>query len=240
MELTRFAIEKNRIFLAALVICLLSGINSYFSMSRSEDPGFIIRTAIVQTYFPGASPERVEMLVTDKLEKVIQEIPELDFVSSQSKVGSSLIYVNIREEYTDMQPIWDSMRRKVERASAELPSSVIGPFVNDEFGDVFGSLIAVTGDGFNYRELKGIADEVRDELLLIDDVTKVEIVGAQAERVFMVFDNARLAELGLSPLQLQAVLQERNIVSPGGDVTTSFEKVVMEPTGNTGKGFSGL
>jgi multidrug efflux pump len=232
MELTRFAIEKDRIFFAVLIVCLLSGIYAYLGMSRAEDPGFIIRTALVQTLFPGASPERVEMLVTDKLEKVIQEIPELDFVSSQSKVGLSLIYVSVREEYTDMQPIWDSLRRKVERASVELPEGVVGPLVNDEFGDVFGSLIAVTGDGFSYRELKEVAQEVRDELLLIDEAAKVEIFGAQAERVFVVFDNARLAELGLSPIQLQAALQERNIVLPGGDVTTTYEQVVMEPTGN--------
>ena len=151
MDLTRIAIEKNRVFTAALVVCLLSGAYTYFGMSRSEDPGFVIRTALVQTMFPGASPERVEMLVTDKLEKVIQEIPELDFVSSQSKAGLSLVYVNVREEYTDMRPVWDSLRRKVERARSELPDDIVGPFVNDEFGDVFGSLVAVTGDGFNYR-----------------------------------------------------------------------------------------
>ncbi len=232
MNLTRFAIEKNRVFIAILVVCLLSGINAYLGMSRAEDPGFIIRTALVQTLFPGASPERVEMLVTDKLEKVIQEIPELDFVASHSKAGLSLIFVNVREEYKHMQPIWDSLRRKVERASSELPDGVVGPLVNDEFGDVFGSLVAITGDGFSYRELKEVAREVRDELLLVDEAAKVEIVGAQAERVFVVYDNARLAELGLSPVQLQAALHERNIVLPGGDLTTEYEKVVMEPTGN--------
>ena len=232
MDLTQFAIEKNRVFMMTLAIVLISGVLAYFGMPRSEDPGFIIRTALVQTNFPGASPERVEMLVTDKLEKAIQEIPELDFISSQSKTGVSQIFVNVREEYTDMQPIWDSLRRKVEKAESELPENVIGPFVNDEFGDVFGSLIALTGDGFNYRELKDIADEVRDELLSIDDAAKVEIVGAQEERVFVIFENARLAELGMSPIQLQAALHERNIVLPGGDVTSEYEKIVLEPTGN--------
>ncbi len=232
MDLTRFAIEKNRVFMAMLVFVLIAGVSSYLGMPRSEDPGFIIRTALVQTIFPGASPERVEMLVTDKLEKVIQEIPELDFVSSQTKAGVSLVFVNVREEYKDVRPIWDNLRRKVERARGDLPESVIGPIVNDEFGDVFGSLIAVTGDGFEYRELKEIADEVRDELLLIDDAAKVEIVGAQEERVFVVFENARLADLGMSPVQLQLALQERNIVLPGGDVTSEYEKIVLEPTGN--------
>jgi len=232
MDLTRFAIERNRVFMTMVVMVLIAGVASYLGMPRSEDPGFLIRTALVQTIFPGASPERVEMLVTDKLEKTIQEIPELDFVSSQTKAGVSLVFVNIREEYTDVRPIWDNLRRKVEKAAGELPEDVIGPVVNDEFGDVFGSLIALTGDGFSYRELKEIADQVRDELLLIDNAAKVEIVGAQEERVFVVFENARLAELGMSPLQLQAALQERNIVLPGGDVNSQYEKIVLEPTGN--------
>ena len=232
MDITRLAIEKNRIFWAALLVVLLSGAAAYRDMPRSEDPGFIIRTALVQTVFPGASPERVELLVTDKLEKVIQEIPELDFVASTSKVGVSIIYVNIDERYTEMRPIWDKLRRKVDRAREELPESVIGPTVNDEFGDVFGSIIAVTGDGFAYRELKQVADEVRNELLFIPEAAKVEITGAQEERVFVEYDNARLAEFGLSPVQAQQMLQARNIILPGGDFSTPFEKIVLEPTGS--------
>lgn len=232
MDITRLAIEKNRIFAAAMLVVLLSGIGAYTDMPRSEDPGFIIRTALVQTIFPGASPERVELLVTDKLEKVIQEIPELDFVSSTSKVGVSIIYVNIDERYTAMRPIWDKLRRKIDRARDELPDSVIGPTVNDEFGDVFGSIIAITGDGFDYRSLREIADEVRNELLFIPEAAKVEIVGAQDERVFVEYDNARLAEFGLSPIQLQQALQARNIILPGGDFSTQFEKIVLEPSGS--------
>ncbi len=232
MDITRLAIEKNRIFVAALLVILLSGVGAYKNMPRSEDPGFIIRTALVQTIFPGASPERVELLVTDKLEKVIQEIPELDFVSSTSKVGVSIIYVNIDERYTDMRPIWDKLRRKIDRARDELPDSVIGPTVNDEFGDVFGSIIAITGDGFDYRSLREIADEVRNELLFIPEVAKVDIVGAQDERVFVEYDNARLAEFGLSPIQLQQALQARNIILPGGDFSTQFERIVLEPSGS--------
>ncbi len=110
------------------------------------------------TYFPGASPERVEQLVTDKLEKVIQEIPELDFVQSISKTGVSQIFVNIKESYKKMRPIWDDLRRKVQKAEYELPDGIIGPDVNDEFGDVFGIIITVTGAGYSYAELKEIAD----------------------------------------------------------------------------------
>ncbi len=232
MDITRLAIEKNRIFFAALIVVLFSGAAAYLDMPRSEDPGFIIRTALVQTYFPGASPERVELLVTDKLEKVIQEIPELDYVASKSKAGVSIIYVNISEEYTHMRPIWDNLRRKVERARAELPEGVIGPEVNDEFGDVFGSIIALTGDGFDYRALKEIADEVRNELLFIPEAAKVDIVGAQDERIFVEYDNARLAEFGLSPIQLQQLLSARNIILPGGDFSTPYERIVLEPSGS--------
>ena len=232
MDLTRFAIDRNRITIAALFLIVLSGINAYRSLPRSEDPGFIIRTALVQTFFPGASPERVEMLVTDKLEKVIQELPELDSVVSTSKVGTSIIYVNIKEQYRDMRPIWDKLRRKVDKARSELPDNVIGPRVNDEFGDVFGIIIALTGDGFDYRDLKQVADQMRDELLLIPEAAKVEIAGALAERVFVEYDNTRLAEFGMSPLQLQSALLARNIILPGGDVTTPYEKIVLEPSGN--------
>ncbi len=234
MDITRLAIEKNRIFLAALVVVLISGIVAYRDMPRDEDPGFIIRVALVQTFFPGASPERVEMLVTDKLEEVIQEIPEVDFIASSSKTGVSIIYVNILQEYTNMRPIWDNLRRKIERARDVLPDNVIGPVVNDEFGDVFGSLIAITGDGFDYRELEDIADEVRNELLFIPEAAKVEIAGAQEERIFVEYDNARLSEFGVSPLQLQQILQTRNIILPGGDVITDsgYERIVLEPTGS--------
>ena len=151
MDITRFAIEKSRITAVSLAMILFAGINAYHSLSRNEDPGFIIRTAMVQTFFPGASPERMELLVTDKLEKAIQEMPEIDSITSTSRVGSSVIYVNIKESYKSMRPIWDKLRRKIDSAQGDLPDGVIGPFVNDEFGDVFGTIIAITGDGFESR-----------------------------------------------------------------------------------------
>jgi multidrug efflux pump subunit AcrB len=184
------------------------------------------------TIFPGASPERVEMLVTDKLEKVIQEMPELDFVQSESKAGVSVVLVSIKESYKQMRPIWDDLRRKVDRATADLPDNVIGPNVNDEFGDVFGTVIVITGEGFTYAELKDVADEVRDEMLLIEEVAKVDIYGAQEERIFVEYNNARLSELGLSPIQLGQILESRNIVLPGGEVTAGEDRIVLEPSGN--------
>lgn len=201
-------------------------------MSRAEDPGFIIRTAQIRTNWTGASPERVELLVTDKIEKKIQEMPEIDYINSTSKTGSSIIYVNILESYKDMRPIWDKLRRKVDDSKLDLPEDVSGPFVNDEFGDVFGTILTITGDGFSYVELKNMADDVRDELLFVDEVAKVEIYGAQDERIFVEYNNAKLAEFGLSPTQLKSILTERNIIISGGDIDTDFEKIVLEPTGN--------
>ena len=124
--MTRIAIERNRVTITALLVVAMMGVSSFFSLPRSEDPGFIVRTALVMTYFPGASPDRVEQLVTDKLEKAIQEMPELDFVSSTSKTGTSVIYVNVQERYREMRPIWDSLRRKVDRARGELPEGIVG------------------------------------------------------------------------------------------------------------------
>ena len=232
MNVTRFAIEKNRITFVVLLFLAVAGINAFRSMPQSEDPGFTIRVAMVMTYFPGASPERIEQLVTDKLEKAIQEMPEIDFLASESKTGVSIIFVNVQERYKDMRPIWDSLRRKVDRVAPDLPDGIIGPIVNDEFGDVFGTILTVIGDGYTYAELKDIADDVRDELLLIPAIAKVEIYGAQEERVFVEYSNARLAELGLSPYQLKNILESRNIINPGGDIRTNDEEIVFEPSGN--------
>jgi len=232
LDITAFAIANSRTTTIALIVIIFAGISTYLGMPRAEDPGFIIRVAQIRTYFPGASPERVEQLITDKLEKAVQEIPELDFVSSSSKVGQSIISVNVKEQYKHMRPIWDSLRRKIDNVKNELPEGINGPFINDEFGDVFGIIIGITGDGFDYAELKRIADEVRDELLLIPETAKVDIHGAQAERVFVEYDNATLSNYGLSPIQLQQILKSRNIIRPGGDVTLQYEKIVIEPTGN--------
>lgn len=234
MSLTKFAIDKNRITAVALVLIVLAGINTFRTMPRAEDPGFTIRWALITTDFPGASPERVEYLVTDKLEKAIQEMPEIDFIYSESKTGMSIINIGIKEEFTDMRPIWDDLRRKVDRTKnrGELPQGIIGPRVNDEFGDVFGTIVTLTGEGFSYAELKEIADEVRNELLVIDEVAKVEIHGAQEERIFVEYNNARLAELGISASHLMGILASKNIIMSGGDVTFDRENIVLEPTGN--------
>jgi len=230
--MTRQALEKDRVTIAAVLLIVIGGLMAFFTLPQDEDPGFTIRVALVLTYFPGASPERVEELVTDKIEEAVQEMPELDFLQSESRTGISIVYVSIQQRYKEMRPIWDNLRRKVERVRADLPDGTIGPFVNDEFGDVFGILLTLTGEGYSYAELKEIADEVRDELLLIEEAAKVEIYGAQEERVFVEYNNARLAELGLSAAQLRQILSSRNIIIPGGDVRIGVERVSLEPSGN--------
>ncbi|APG27962.1 acriflavine resistance protein B [Syntrophotalea acetylenivorans] len=232
MNLTRSALEKNRVTLVALLVVALAGLFYFSTLPRAEDPGFVVRVAQVLTYFPGASPERVEQLVTDKLEKVIQEIPQIDYIESESKPGVSVIWVNILERHKEMRPIWDDLRRKVTRATGELPDEVVGPFVNDEFGDIFGIIVAISGEDFSYAELKEMADDCRNDLLLNPHIAKVDIQGIQQERIFVEYQNARLAELGLSPFQLKGILEARNIIIPGGEIFTDREQIVLEPTGN--------
>jgi len=232
MSITEFSIKNNRISYTALIVLLLAGIGTYNKMPRNEDPGFTVRVASVVTIFPGASPERMELLVSDPLEKVIQEIPELDFVTSDNKTGISTIFVNIKESENEMRPIWDNLRRKINKAKTDLPVGIIGPLVNDEYGDVFGIIIGLTGEGYDYAELKDIADEVRDELLNLPDAAKVEISGDQEERIFVEYDNAKLSELGISTFMLKSILDSRNIIIPGGDIRIADERIALEPSGN--------
>lgn len=230
--MTKLALEKRVVTFVALALVAVAGIRAYFTMPQAQDPGFVIRTAVVTTILPGASPERVEELVTTPVEEHLQQIPELDFLQSESLTGLSIVYVNIKEKYTDMRPIFDNVRRKVDAAAADLPDGVIGPAVNDEFGDVYGIIYTLTGEGFSDAELKKAADDVRDELLRLPDVAKVEVLGAQDERIFIEYDNATLAQIGLSPLQLQQMLRATNIIYPGGKLNIGRERIVLEPSGN--------
>ena len=149
MSMTEWALKNDRVIFMLLAIIVIGGLQVYFSMPRAEDPGFIIRTAQIVTQFPGASPERIEELVTDKIEKVAQELPEVKEILSESRTGVSIVSVNIKESYKHLQPIWDRLRRKIEDAKAELPAGVIGPTVNDEFGDVYGIILTITGEGYS-------------------------------------------------------------------------------------------
>ena len=232
MTLTRLAVNNNRVTWVVLAVIVLAGLQAFINMPRAYDPGFIIRTAQVVTYFPGAAAERVEALVSSPIEEVVKELPELDFVQSESRNGVSIVSVNIRESYSEMRPIWDNLRRKIDSIVEELPGGVSVPQVNDDFGDVYGIVVGLTGEGFTFSELDAISDEVKAVFLQIQDTAKVEILGIQEERVFVEYNNARLADLGLSPGLLTQILEERNIVVSGGSFKLGDERISLEPSGN--------
>ena len=231
MDPTRSAIDNRVVTFMVLAVVAVSGFSAYGTLPRAEDPGFLVRNATVRTQFPGAAPERVELLVTDRIERAIQEIPEVAHISSESRTGQSIVTVEVRGSVSDLRPVWDNLRRKVRDVQGELPQGVV-PVVDDELGEVFGTVVALTADGFSHAELEEVAEQVREVLLRIDDVAKVEIEGTQEERVFVDFDNARLSGLGLSAAQLQGILESSNIIISGGAVETEVERITLEPTGN--------
>ncbi len=232
VDLTLAAIRRDRLTAVLLVFAVGGGLAAYQSLPRAQDPDVTVREAGVVTLLPGASPERMELLITDPIEAAIQEIPAVDYVTSRSRTGVSVVRLRVRDEFMDMRPIWDTLRRKVEAAAPALPDGVIGPRVEDEFDSIFGIIVALTGDGYSYAEIEDVADAVRDQLLRMDDIARVDVLGAQAERIFVDYEPARLAELGVSPLQFRALLESVNIVIPGGEVHTDVERIALEPTGD--------
>ena len=232
MSITESAITNNRVTGALVILLFLAGIQAFIDLPKAQDPGYIVRTAVITTRFPGASPERVELLVTDKIEKKAQEMPEVDSITSSSRTGISIINVNFKESYKEMRPIFDDLRRKVDDIVGDLPDEVRDLNINDEFGDVFGSVYALTGDGYSHAELETIANEFRDRLLNEPDIAKVSLHGLQQERLFVDYNNAQLTDLGLSPQQLSNILESVNILSSGGDIVSGRERIVLEPSGN--------
>ncbi|MEO1545951.1 MAG: efflux RND transporter permease subunit [Bacteroidota bacterium] len=233
MNLAKFSIEKNRITFMVLATIVLLGINMYFNLSQDSMPPYTIRVATVVSQFPGASPERVEQLVTDKVEKVAQELPELDEVTSISRTGLSVVSVTLKDEINkeDLQSVWDRLRRKLNGIQG-LPEGV-NPNLNDDgIGDVYGIVVGLTSDGFSYSQMKEYADDIKDDLIKLPDAAKVELGGVQEERVFVEFDNARLKEYGLSASILQQRIGSTNILSSGGQVNVGDERIILEPTGN--------
>lgn len=233
MNLAKFSIEKNRITFMVLATIVLLGISIYFDLSRDSMPPYTIRVATVVSSFPGASPERVEQLVTDKIEKKAQELPELDEVTSTSRTGLSVVSVTLKDEVSErkMQTVWDRLRRKLDDIEG-LPEGVVPDLNDDGIGDVYGIVIGLTSDGFSYAEMKDYADDIKDDLIKLPDAAKVELGGVQNERVFVEFDNTRLKEYGLSASRLQQSIAATNILNSGGQVNVGDERIILEPTGN--------
>lgn len=233
MNLAQFSIEKSRITFMVLMTVVIMGIAIYFSLSRDSMPPYTVRVASIVSAFPGASPDRVELLVTDKIEKVSQELPELKEVTSTSRTGLSVVSVTLKDEVRpeNTQAVWDRLRRKLNDIEG-LPNDVKPQLKDDGIGDVYGIVIGLTSNGFSYAELKEYADDIKDELIKIPEAAKVSIGGLQEERVFVEFDNTRLKEYDLSSSQLQNFIASTNILSAGGSVTVGDESIILEPTGN--------
>ena len=233
MNLTQFSIEKNRITYMALATVLLLGIFLYQSLPRDSMPPITIRVATIVSQFPGAGPQRVEQLVTDKIEKVVQELPELKEVSSTSRTGISVVSVTLKDDVSpeDLQSVWDRLRRKLDVIQG-LPTNVVPNLDDDGIGDVYGIVLGVTGDGYSYAQMKDYVDDIKDDLIKLDNAAKVEIGGEQDQRVFVAFDDSRLKEYGLSAQKLSALIASQNILSSGGQINIEDERIILEPTGN--------
>lgn len=236
MKITRFAIENRVISTVLVALILVAGSTSYFSLPRAEDPGYTTRIAYVTTFLPGASPDQVEELVTDHLEEAIESIEEIDYFESESRTSASVVEVTIADQHPDMTPIWDELCETVADATPGLPAEAIGPFVNDDFGDVFSTVVMITGEGFEWREMEDVAEQMRGKLLGLTYVAKVEMAGVQPQRIFVEYDKARLADLGLSPSDVARQLQDRNILLAGGQVRTDGEQIEI----GTGGSFTSL
>ncbi|MGB5820774.1 MAG: efflux RND transporter permease subunit [Saonia sp.] len=233
MNLTKFSIEKNRITYTLLTVVILLGVSLYQSLSRDSMPPYTIRVASIVSQFPGAGPERVEQLVTDKIEKVVQELPELKEVTSTSRTGLSVISVTLKDvvEPKDLQAVWDRLRRKLNDLQG-LPENVVPDLKDDGIGEVYGIVVGLVSDGYSYAQMKAYADDLKDDLIKLDNAAKVEVGGIQEERVFVEFDNARLKEYGLTASKLQSSISSTNILSSGGQINLEDERIVLEPTGN--------
>lgn len=232
MNLTEMAIKKKVVTFTFILLLVLAGVSTYFKLSKAEDPGYVVRTATVATIYPGASPSRVENLVTDKIEQRIQEMPEVDYIDSESREGFSYIIVQFKDEYKIMRPIFDKLRRKVADSINDLPSGTITPFVNDDFGDVYGTMIAITADGYSPEDLRKIAKFTMEELLTMKNVGKVVKYGVRPENIFIDYDNAKLSQFGISPGYLKQALESTNILSTGGQILLKKERLSFEPSGN--------
>lgn len=233
MNITQFALERNRITYTVLTVIIVMGLVLYQSLSRDSMPPYTVRVATIVSEFPGASPERVEQLVSDKVEKIVQELPELKEVASTSRTGLSVVSVTLKDEVgpAQLQSVWDRLRRKVESMKG-LPEGVEPSLEDDGIGDVYGIVVGLTSDGFSYADMKEYADDIKDDLIKLEDAAKVEIGGQQEERVFVEFDNARLKEYGLTAALLQNVIASTNILSSGGKINLDDERIILEPTGN--------
>ena len=232
-NLSRWALAHQQFVLFLILLLGGAGVYSYLHLGQMEDPEFTVKAMVVQTSWPGAGADEVAQQVTDRLERKLQEVAEVDYLSSFSKPGISQITVTLREEVPakDVPQVWYQIRKKLGDIQRTLPQGVQGPAFNDEFGDTFGNLYAFTSDGFDYAELRKFVDQARDEFLRVADVSKVQYVGVQDEKVFVETSSARLATLGIDPRIIEDTLRATNSVVPAGIVEAGAQRVALRVTG---------
>ncbi|MEM1244172.1 MAG: efflux RND transporter permease subunit [Pseudomonadota bacterium] len=234
MNIAELAIRKKVVTLFLVILIIAGGVFAYQSMGRLEDPEYTIKEALVITYYPGASATQVEQEVTEKIERAIQQLPQLKRVTSLSKANVSIVTVVIKDKYTkyDLPQVWDELRRKINDVQSQLPPGALKSTVEDDYSDVYGILLAVTGKGFSYKELEDYADFLKRELLLVPDVAKVNIDGIQRQQVYVEISRERMAQLGISMDEIYQTLREQNLISPAGSVRVGDEYIKIRPTGN--------
>lgn len=224
-NLSQWAIEHPALTRYLMVVLMVLGMASYFQLGQDEDPPFTFRAMVVRTYWPGATAQQVAEQVTDKLERTLQEVPYADKIRSYSKPGESQIIFQIKDysKPADVPNVWYSVRKKIGDIRYTLPQGVQGPFFNDEFGDVFGVIYALDAPGFNPAEVKKFADDVRQQLLRVKDVAKVEQFGVQDEKIFVEIPQKRLVQLGLDLNAVLSQLGQENAVENAGTIQTPLD-----------------
>jgi len=230
--ITDFSIEKDRVTVLFLLIMAVAGLFSYLTYPKQEDPSIQIREAVVWAYFPGMPPQRVEDLITRKLEEQIRLLGDVDYIESDSKRGMSFMHVIARDEVPELKTVWRDLRDKLNDVTPHLPTGTIGPFVNDEFGLTAVATIALWAEGFSLAEMRLVARDLRNELYSLKGIRRVELFGAQDQRVFLELSNAKLAEFGISPSVVVDTLQQQNVILPGGLIDVRGQNIVVEPTGD--------
>ena len=231
-NLSEWALEHRSMVLFLIVVCALMGALAYTKLGQSEDPPFTFKVMVVRTDWPGASARDVEQQVTDRIERKLQELP-LEWIRSYSKPGESLVFISLKDSMhsSNVPEYWYQVRKKIGDIRNNLPAGVRGPFFNDEFGDTYTNIYAITADGFAYRDLKAFGDRVRAELLRVPGVAKVDYIGEQEEKIFIEISNAKLATLGVEPAQIFQTLANQNAVAAAGTFETPSDRIYLRPTG---------
>ena len=232
-NLSKWALDHPALTRYLMLVLMLLGFAAYFQLGQDEDPPFTFRAMVIRTNWPGATAQQVAEQVTDKIERTLQEVPYADKIRSYSKPGESQIIFQVKDviKGADVTNTWYTVRKKVGDIRATLPAGIQGPFFNDDFGDVYGVIYAIESDGFNYAEVKSFADDIRQQLLRVPDVSKVELFGAQDEKVFIEISQKRLAQLGLDFNQVLSQLAQQNAVEPAGALQTPLDVVQVRVAG---------